>query len=119
MGVHSRNDNSAREPGAAQGGRREAPRLELEHVLHLDAQIRLRDDGVGKSLPWSPMDIEDLHKEAQRKQLCPYFNQKDRLAGADLIFMPYNYLIDSGIRENFNISFANTIIIFDEAHNIA
>lgn len=76
-------------------------------------------DGGGKNVPWTPLDIEDLHKEAQRKQICPYFNQKDRIGGADLIFMPYNYLIDGGIRENFNINFANSIIIFDEAHNIA
>lgn len=33
--------------------------------------------------------------------------------------MPYNYLIDEKIRENFDISHANSVIIFDEAHNIA
>ena len=43
---------------------------------------------------------------------------KDRAAGADVIFMPYNYLIDEKIRENFEINFQNAIIIFDEAHNI-
>ena len=32
--------------------------------------------------------------------------------------MPYNYLIDDKIRENFDINFENSIIIFDEAHNI-
>ena len=38
---------------------------------------------------------------------------------ADLVFMPYNYLIDAKIRENFELNFGNSIIIFDEAHNIA
>lgn len=33
--------------------------------------------------------------------------------------MPYNYLIDEKIRENFEINYTNAIIIFDEAHNIA
>ena len=33
--------------------------------------------------------------------------------------MPYNYLIDEKIRENFDIDYSNSIIIFDEAHNIA
>lgn len=74
---------------------------------------------IGKNIPWTPLDIEDLHKIAQTKQICPYFNQKGRIGGADVIFMPYNYLIDSGIRENFDINFSNAIIIFDEAHNIA
>ena len=43
---------------------------------------------------------------------------KDRAEGADVVFMPYNYLIDEKIRENFQIKFENSIIIFDEAHNI-
>ena len=43
---------------------------------------------------------------------------KDRAAGADVVFMPYNYLIEEKIRENFEISFKNAVIIFDEAHNI-
>ena len=32
--------------------------------------------------------------------------------------MPYNYLVDSKIRENYKIDFTNSIIIIDEAHNI-
>lgn len=32
--------------------------------------------------------------------------------------MPYNYLVDSKIRDNYKIDFANSIIIIDEAHNI-
>lgn len=37
---------------------------------------------------------------------------------ADIIFMPYNYLLDKKYRENFNIDLGNAIIIVDEAHNI-
>ena len=32
--------------------------------------------------------------------------------------MPYNYLVDSKIRDNYKIDFGNSIIIIDEAHNI-
>jgi Rad3-related DNA helicase len=32
--------------------------------------------------------------------------------------MPYNYLIDPKIRDNYKIDFSNSIIILDEAHNI-
>jgi Rad3-related DNA helicase len=32
--------------------------------------------------------------------------------------MPYNYLIDPKIRENFKINYENAIIIMDEAHNV-
>jgi len=50
--------------------------------------------------------------------MCPYFANKDRAAGADVIFMPYNYLIDEKIRENFEINYKNSVIIIDEAHNV-
>lgn len=33
--------------------------------------------------------------------------------------MPYNYLIDEKIRRSLNLDWEQTIIIFDEAHNIA
>lgn len=32
--------------------------------------------------------------------------------------MPYNYIIDEKIRENFKLDFTNSIIIFDEGHNV-
>ena len=50
--------------------------------------------------------------------VCPYYLQKNRVECADIILMPYNYLIDSKIRENFKIDYANTIVIIDEAHNV-
>ena len=50
--------------------------------------------------------------------MCPYYLQKNRVEFADIILMPYNYLIDAKIRENFKIDYANSIIIIDEAHNV-
>lgn len=73
-------------------------------------------------MPWAPLDIEELHKVAERHQFCPYYANNGRAAAADLIFMPYNYLLEEKIRENFTfygLNFRNAIIIFDEAHNIA
>ena len=70
-------------------------------------------------MPWGPLDIEELHKLSQRHNYCPFYAAKSRAEVADLIFMPYNYLIDSNIRERFEINYSNAIIIFDEAHNIA
>ena len=70
-------------------------------------------------MSWDPLDIEDLHRIAQRQQLCPYYASRDRASVADLIFMPYNYLIEEKIRENYEIGYNNSIIIFDEAHNVA
>ena len=62
-------------------------------------------DAAAKNLDWDPLDIEELHNIGKKKGICPYFAMKDRAAGADIVFMPYNYLIDDKIRENFDINF--------------
>lgn len=67
---------------------------------------------------WDISDIEDLHKIGKAHVICPYYLQKTRVQFSDLILMPYNYLIDPKIRENFKINYENAIIIMDEAHNV-
>jgi regulator of telomere elongation helicase 1 len=39
-------------------------------------------------------------------------------ADAELIFTPYNYLVDKKTRSGLGISWENAVLIFDEAHNI-
>ena len=67
---------------------------------------------------WGIQDIEELHKLGKKEHVWPYFLQKERAKNADLILMPYNYLVDEKIRENFEIDYKNAIVIVDEAHNI-
>lgn len=70
-------------------------------------------------MSWDPLEIEELHNQAQLHLFCPYFAMKDRMHAADIILMPYNYLIDEKMRGTLDVQWENTIIIFDEAHNIA
>jgi regulator of telomere elongation helicase 1 len=49
---------------------------------------------------------------------CPYFLSKDLKDNADIIFMPYNYLLDSKIRKHQAIDLRNKVVLLDEAHNI-
>ena len=37
---------------------------------------------------------------------------------ADLIFCPYSYLLDPVIRSAMDITLENSVLVFDEAHNI-
>ena len=37
---------------------------------------------------------------------------------ADIIFLPYNYLVDKHSRESQKVDVKNAILIFDEAHNL-
>jgi regulator of telomere elongation helicase 1 len=64
------------------------------------------------------MDIEDLTKLGSSWNLCPYFLSRDMAANADIIFMPYNYLIDPKTRGGLGITWENAVLIFDEAHNV-
>lgn len=45
---------------------------------------------------------------------CPFFASKKLIKKAQIVFCPYQYLIDSAIRESTGITFENAIIIIDE-----
>ncbi|KAL0026549.1 hypothetical protein WJX77_006250 [Trebouxia sp. C0004] len=66
-----------------------------------------------------PLDIEDLVKLGQLSGPCPYLLSKEMASTADIVFMPYNYLIDAKNRMGLGkICWENAILIFDEAHNL-
>lgn len=63
-------------------------------------------------------DIEDLLVMGKKATICPFYFSKKRVDNGDIVFMPYNYILDRQQRSG-NISLiANAILIFDEAHNI-
>lgn len=64
------------------------------------------------------MDIEDLVAAGRKARACPYFVSRELIAGADIVFMPYNYLLDPKARKANKVELANTIVILDEAHNV-
>ena len=49
---------------------------------------------------------------------CFVYRLQKLMGTADLVLCPYNYIIDPGIRDAMDIKLTNSIIIFDEAHNI-
>jgi Rad3-related DNA helicase len=63
-------------------------------------------------------DIEDLVKLGRTHSVCPYYLAKELQTSADIIFLPYNYIIDPVIRRTLTIALHNSILIFDEAHNL-
>ena len=64
-------------------------------------------------------DIEDLFKDGEIEQFCPYFYNINKTKDyANLTIMSYNYILNPFIRSKLNIINNNSIVIFDEAHNI-
>lgn len=63
-------------------------------------------------------DIEDLVKIGKSCSACPYYLSRELATNADIIFMPYNYLLDPKILKAFKIDLNNAVVILDEAHNV-
>ena len=51
-------------------------------------------------------------------RVCPYYATRDLMDQAQIIFSPYNYLIDPKVRQSMKIPINDNVIILDEAHNI-
>lgn len=69
------------------------------------------------SLP-DAFDLEELVAVGESLVACPYYAARSMAAAAQIVFCPYNYLIEPGIRSNMQIDVRDQIIIIDEAHNI-
>ncbi|XP_062362935.1 Fanconi anemia group J protein isoform X2 [Cinclus cinclus] len=63
-------------------------------------------------------DIEDLVSLGRKLRACPYFAARELMVGADIVFCPYNYLLDPQIRDSMDIKLKDQVVILDEAHNI-
>ncbi|KAJ8725360.1 hypothetical protein PYW08_003543 [Mythimna loreyi] len=64
------------------------------------------------------LDIEDLVTVGKKLKCCPYYLSKELKQDADIIFMPYNYILDPKSRRANGVELLNNIIILDEAHNV-
>ncbi|XP_078428073.1 RAD3-like DNA-binding helicase protein isoform X2 [Wolffia australiana] len=66
-----------------------------------------------------PLDIEDLVDIGRTLGPCPYYMSRDLHKTVDILFCPYNYLIDPARRDSLSgIQWDNAVLIFDEAHNL-
>ena len=65
-----------------------------------------------------PLDIEDIVVAGKKSRACPYFAAKTAAESAELVFCPYNYLLDPAVRSAMDIELKGAIVILDEAHNV-
>ena len=65
-------------------------------------------------------DIEDLAQMGKKTKTCPFYHSRGMVAEAELIMVPYNYLLEKSARESTlgDMDWNGAIIIFDEAHNL-
>ncbi|XP_058226856.1 regulator of telomere elongation helicase 1 homolog [Rhododendron vialii] len=65
-----------------------------------------------------PIDIEELVNIGKSCGPCPYYVSRELHKVADIMFAPYNYLIERGNRKSLSVRWNDSILIFDEAHNL-
>lgn len=63
-------------------------------------------------------DIEDMVTLGKKVQGCPYYAARKLYESAEVIFCPYNYILDPVIRKLLDINLKESIVILDEAHNM-
>ncbi|KAF7829472.1 regulator of telomere elongation helicase 1-like protein isoform X1 [Senna tora] len=63
-------------------------------------------------------DIEDLVKVGQAVKGCSYYAARSMSDDAQLVFCPYNYIINPVIRAAMDVNIKGAVVILDEAHNI-
>ncbi|KAK7376652.1 hypothetical protein VNO80_02066 [Phaseolus coccineus] len=63
-------------------------------------------------------DIEDIVKVGQLVKGCSYYAARSMSDDAQLVFCPYNYIINPVIRAAMDVDIKGAIVILDEAHNI-
>lgn len=65
------------------------------------------------------LDIEDLLRMGNTHRACAFYASKELVETAEIVFLPYNYLIDNKTQLTAaKLDLSNAIIIFDEAHNV-
>ena len=73
---------------------------------------------VEKPLYDNILDIEDLKIVGQATKHCSYYFTKDMARFSDIVVMSYIYLVDPLFRKNIKDYLPNSIVVFDEAHNL-
>lgn len=63
-------------------------------------------------------DIEELKKEGKKCGGCPFYASRLAQQNAEIVFCPYNYIVDENIRRAMDIDLKDSVVIVDEAHNI-
>ncbi|EAS06738.2 DNA repair helicase (Rad3) (macronuclear) [Tetrahymena thermophila SB210] len=64
------------------------------------------------------LDIEELQERGRCKKFCPYYYSREIKDDADLIILPYSFLLKQSRFQEFQVILKDSIIIFDEAHNV-
>lgn len=65
------------------------------------------------------MDIEDLLQLGTKIGACPYYGSRNMVPAANLVVLPYQSVLLKSSRDSLGLNLKDSIVIIDEAHNLA
>ncbi|KAL7487638.1 hypothetical protein ACHAW6_013205 [Cyclotella cf. meneghiniana] len=75
--------------------------------------------GEATSMPSGVYDLEELKKWGKGKNWCPYYLTRQAINHASVLVFNYQYMLDPKVAKMVSKELeAESIIVFDEAHNI-
>ena len=78
-----------------------------------------RAAGEATSMPSGIYDLEELKKWGQSKNWCPYYLTRQAINHASVLVFNYQYMLDPKVAKMVSKELeSESIIVFDEAHNI-
>ena len=73
----------------------------------------------GQLIPRGVWTLEELKEWAREEGICPYFAARRMLTFADVVIQSYHYVLDPKVAEQVSKEMSkDSIVVFDEAHNI-
>ncbi|KAI0562959.1 DNA helicase [Gracilaria domingensis] len=76
-------------------------------------------EGVNSIMPSGIYTLDDLMEFGRQRKWCPYYTARHSLSFANVIVYNYQYLLDPKIAGLISNSLSKeSIVVFDEAHNI-
>ncbi|CAH0546037.1 unnamed protein product [Brassicogethes aeneus] len=76
-------------------------------------------DGKENTIPHGVYSLDDLKEYGRARSWCPYFLSRFAINYANIVVYSYHYLLDPKIADVVSKELAReSVIIFDEAHNI-
>ncbi|CAJ1912924.1 unnamed protein product [Cylindrotheca closterium] len=78
-----------------------------------------QEAGEATTMPSGVYDLEELKKWGQKRGWCPYYLTRQAINHANILVFNYQYMLDPKVAKMVSKELeAESIIVFDEAHNI-
>lgn len=89
------------------------------HYETLQAAINANEEGGEELIPSGVYTLEDLKVLCKGLTFCPYYLARKLILAADVVIYSFHYLLDPKVAELISRDLPkDSIIVFDEAHNI-